>query len=91
MAAKRVQPVQISQEQMRRAFEQQRRPTWPTTFDAAINDPFFERLVRLEARRLAMRALAANRTRTTTANHPMPRTAPTLDHKRRAAGERDDD
>lgn len=78
-------------EEMRTAWLQARRATWPATFDEAMNDPIYFRLIRAKASCISRaRDLAAKQA----CRRPLPVTPvtpPVLDFKRRAAGERDDD
>jgi hypothetical protein len=81
-------------EQYHEAWQHRRRDTWPATYDAAMNDPIYGRILRIEAGLIARRhASRPSQTRTTPA--PVRTNAPAchavLDFKRRAAGERDDD
>ncbi len=81
----------FSTEELRSAWQQCRRSTWPTSFEEAMNDPIYFRLIRLEAgvrARRAQRQVKAPQRRLSPA---IPVTPPLLDLKRRAAGERDDD
>lgn len=95
-------PIQLTQDMLRSAYERRKRHDWPTTFEAAMADAICSRLVRIEAwcaarRQAAAQAYADRRTRLDATKHkgwqlPLIPTAPTtLDHKRRAAGERADD
>lgn len=90
----------FTDEQLRAAWHDRRRATWPATFEEAMNDPSYRQIVQIEARIKANQA--AKRAARTTAPTPtrslpqgllplIPSTPPVLDHKRRAAGERDDD
>ncbi len=90
----------FSEEQLRAAWQDRRRATWPATFEEAMNDTSYRQIVQIEARIKANQA--AKRVAKTTAPKPIrslpkghlpliPSTPPVLDHKRRAAGERDDD
>lgn len=92
-----------TREQLLAAWQQCRKPTWPATFEAAMADPLFSRLVRL----VAKHPPAAHRRAAPAAPAPVtahPATAPTwwpprhpqgqtlgIDRKRAASGERDDD
>ncbi len=89
----------FTDEQLREAWQARRRAAWPATFEEAMNDPNYRQIVRIEAR------IKANQAARRTSNKPVatphrsppgqlpliPSTPPVLDHKRRAAGERDDD
>ena len=61
---------------------------WPADFDQVMADPVRQRLVRLEAthRARAPQRPAVHRM----ASRPVPLTPPIFDHKRAAAGDRDD-
>jgi len=94
--------VLISEEQSRAAYERRKRSTWPEGYEAAMADPICHRFVMLEAYRHARRAsVAAALGQRTQARRmpaparayqaPTPTLAPAMDHKRLAAGERDDD
>lgn len=84
-------------DQLRAAWRERRRANWPDTFEAAMNDPFYSRIVLIEANTRARRACsqaAANAPHHHPPRRPLPvlpSLPPVLDHKRRAAGERDDD
>lgn len=91
--------LQLSAEQLQQAFKACRRADWPESLEEAMNDRTFAHLVRIQARRdcmqaeerakrLAQQAQQGQRPRPA---HPMPHHPPVLDHKRLAAGERDDD
>lgn len=86
----------FTDEQLRAAWAARRRATWPATFEEAMNDPCFSGIVRIEARITENRRLNHARRNTTTPKRPaqlplIPSTPPVVDHKRRAAGERDED
>lgn len=91
---------QPTDQQLRAAWERERGPGWPQTYEAAMADPVLSRLVAVAAKRplyQAARAAANPGPRTTArcpfcgcrseqAGQPRP-----LDHRQRAAGERLDD
>lgn len=86
----------FTDDELRAAWQQRRRAHWPPSFDDAMADPLYLRLIRIEANLRAHRALLAEqraamrRERASTrAFSPAPRGG--IDHKRLAAGERDDD
>jgi hypothetical protein len=85
-----------SPEQLRQAWQAKRKPSWPATFEEALADPLCELVIRLAARCLALRSAKRPAPSPTTSPRPahavpVPTHQPMLDHKRRAAGERDDD
>lgn len=86
----------FTDDELRTAFRNCRRDTWPENFEEAMNDPFFARLVRLHAfqraKRIEERAKQAHhQQRPARKALPVPSTQPVFDHKRLAAGEREDD
>lgn len=96
------EPVTVTPELLRKAWQQRRRHDWPACFDDAMADPMLSRLLRVEALRLALAARrSAGRTprpvpaATSTTTFPSAAaTAPPsrgIDRKRAASGERDDD
>lgn len=97
---------QPTDQQLRAAWECERGPTWPATFDAAMADAVYSRLIRGAAKRALQRSerAAAN---AGPASTPAPASAPTrcpfcgcrttgaahprpLDARQLAAGERAD-
>lgn len=100
MAAVHTPSSECTGEQLRAAWAAYRRDTWPPTFEEAMADPVYSRLVRLHASHLAnpshqpppspaspaspARPVAARRL------HFAPPSA-YVDRKRAAAGDRDDD
>jgi hypothetical protein len=90
--------LELSAEQLQQAFQACRRADWPESLEEAMNDRTFAHLVRIQARREHMRAeerakQQAQRPRAARQLQamPLPHHPPVLDHKRLAAGERDDD
>ncbi|MDP3625041.1 MAG: hypothetical protein Q8S12_00475 [Hydrogenophaga sp.] len=92
-------PVQPeSDDDMRRAWRMFRLPSWPATFEQTIEDPLRLRLVQMHAHRLAKLRAAApcpapvrvpeRRSQALPSIRPTP--AGYVDHKRAAAGDRDD-
>jgi hypothetical protein len=83
---------EVLDEHLHRAWQLLRRPYWPATLAETLCDPVRERLVRLYADQLARSAC-----RVQTAVGPLRATARlrppaqgVIDHKRAAAGDRDD-
>ena len=93
--------VVITEEQLRAAWAQRKRATWPSTFEDAMNDPHYSRILRIEVRLRSNFAKRAEERQPALLKHPpalkpaqmplIPTSPPVLDHKRRASGERDDD
>lgn len=88
----------LTDDQLQRAFRVYRRPSWPTSFEAAMADPIVSRLVRLRATGDAIDAERAGRAQPLSpfqrwrARAAGPAQLPLgLDAKSRAAGERLDD
>lgn len=87
------QAADYSDEQLRAAWTACRRPAWPRTFEEAMADTVYAALVRHRAWRAAHPATPA------IVRRPAPTARPPLlqmpagwvDHKRAAAGDRDDD
>lgn len=84
-----------SDEQLRHAWQQCRLQAWPASFEATMADPTRARLVRLHAGLLArrfMRVAQAAVRRGPTPSPAVPHAHPPgyIDHKRAAAGDRDD-
>lgn len=90
---------ELSAEDLRAAFEVCRNRTWPATYEEAMADPMRARLVQLCARGRRRRMLA----RGAATSPPLPQvplmklwpprrvqSLPAVDHKRAAAGDRDD-
>jgi hypothetical protein len=81
-----------SEEALRAAWARRRRHGWPLSYDEAMTDPLYSRLVRIEAEHhaIAQRARRGER-------RPMPATLVELkphrelDRKQLASGEREDD
>lgn len=93
--------IALTQPMLQAAFERRRRADWPDTFEAAMTDPVCQALIKLEAfcharrrqaaqayetRRQALRAQPNGNRWAPHLNKPV-----TLDAKRLAAGEREDD
>lgn len=78
-------------EEMHQAWQQARRNTWPATFDEAMNDPIYFRLIRAKASCIERARHRAARQAPRRQLPVTPVTPPVLDFKRLAAGERDDD
>lgn len=78
-------------EEMHQAWQQARRHTWPATFDEAMNDPIYFRLIRAKASCIERARHRAARQAPRRQLPVTPVTPPVLDFKRLAAGERDDD
>lgn len=93
--------VTLTQSMLQAAFVRRRRSDWPDTFEAAMTDPMCQALIKLEAFCVARRKQAADaynkRRDARRATASAPKWSPaitkpaTLDAKRLAAGERDDD
>lgn len=92
-------PAQIeSDEDMRTAWRMFRLPSWPTTFEQTIEDPLRLRVVQMHAHRLARKRTAAPCPAPVRVPERRGQALPTLrpappgyvDHKRAAAGDRDD-
>lgn len=86
----------FTEDELRAAYRSCRRHTWPDDFDAAMNDPFYSRLIRLHATARAKRieeqaTRQSHRPSPVRKALPVPTTNPVFDHKRAAAGEREDD
>lgn len=85
----------FTEDELRTAFRSCRRDTWPDEFEEAMNHPFYSRLVRLHAtaraKRMEERAHQPHKQRPARPAMQVPTTQPVFDHKRRAAGEREDD
>lgn len=86
--------VEPTEDELRAAWLRCRRPSWPASYDAAMADPVYSRLVRLNA----THPPAAPRAGTVASAPSMHRPAfafrtraQPFDRKRAAAGERDDD
>lgn len=77
-------------EALRRAWRDHKKPTWPASFEEAMNDPFYSRLIKAAARAYTDKPTPQQVIRRPTVP-AQPTTQPRLDFKRRAAGERDDD
>lgn len=88
----RAAPADYSDEQLRAAWAACRRPTWPASFEQAMADQTCAALVRLQAW-LATRARSAVIVRYAPKRRSRITTLPDgfVDHKRAAAGDRDDD
>lgn len=91
--------IEPTEEQLREGWLAERRPSWPETFEEAMQDPLRSRLIHLAAARLANGPLT---TPPATAERPVehrgiylpppiPQSPASLDRKRAAAGEKDDD
>lgn len=83
-----------TEDQLRAAWQARRRRDWPESFEAAMNDPTYSRILCIEVRRREGRKAQAALTHhqpLRRALPALPSMPPVLDHKRRAAGERDDD
>ena len=78
-----------SDDELRAAWRSAASPTWPPSFEACIADPVLFRLIRLEAYVRARRAAKARARIARALKTPGRHQA--LDHKRLAAGEREDD
>lgn len=76
--------------ELRAAWQARRRPGWPDTFEATMDDPILATVVGLHARSLQHRA-AGPVPAITVPRHRLPelRPAPAIDRKRLAAGERE--
>lgn len=90
--------AELPEDQLRAAWSQVRRADWPDTFEEAMADPVRMRLVRMTALHPTPLAPVADRRelRTLTSLPPRWQTLPRprvgyVDHKRAAAGDRDDD
>lgn len=94
--------VELTDEQLRSAYEERKRSDWPASYEEAMQHPTYSRLVRMHASHDAVMArMVVHRPvvqppeppppRTTARPLSVPRHPPILDHKRAAAGERDDD
>lgn len=88
--------LKLTEDQLRAAWLARRRRDWPPTFEGAMDDRILSRVVRIEAQLRAHQcAPSAQPARHHHAQRPalpaLPSKPPVLDHKRRAAGERDDD
>lgn len=93
--------IALTQPLLQAAFERRRRRDWPETFEAAMTDPYCQALIKLEAFCHARRMQASNaynkRRDARRATASAPKWSPaftkpaTLDAKRLAAGEREDD
>lgn len=96
--------VQETQEDLHKAWRLLRRPCWPDTYEATMQDPLRAQLVQMYAHHLALTAalpacgVAVCVTRKTPERRSQPampalfRPHPTVvDRKRAASGERDDD
>jgi len=76
----------FTEQELRATYTARRKPSWPASFEEAMNDPFYRSLLHCAARgRKAPRAQQPRQLL------PPPHTPAQLDLKRRAAGERDDD
>ena len=94
-------PIAMTQTMLQAAFERRRRSDWPDTFEAAMTDPVCQALIKLEAFRHARRKQASDaynkRRDARRAAASAPKWSPaftkpaTLDAKRLAAGEREED
>lgn len=88
--------VEEVQEHLQRAWRLLRCPQWPASLAETMTDPLRARLVRLYAQQLARNACAGRSSTTVpvaATRFPTRRTAPPpglVDHKRAAAGDRDD-
>ena len=91
----------FTDEELQDAYRERRRHDWPP-FDDAMNDRMYHALIVLEAgQRARAREQRQHRQQHQPQAHHQPRparstlvvpsTPPVFDHKRRAAGERDDD
>jgi hypothetical protein len=94
--------VDVTEELLRQAFQAARRPNWPGSFEEAMQDAIYSRLVRINAVRLARGQSIGSSTvirrpavKAPGLDRTPPRTTPQLplplDRKRAASGERDDD
>ena len=90
MAALKVSPEQL--QQAWQACQARRKSDWPKTFEAAMNDRYFAHLVLIQARITVHQAQAREHQQKTRAKALLaaPSHPPILDHKRLAAGDRDD-
>lgn len=87
-------------DELQAAYRERRRHDWPP-FEQAINDRFYHSLIVIEAgKRTRYREQRQAQQHQPQAHHQprparpalvVPSTPPVFDHKRRAAGERDDD
>lgn len=99
--------VQETIEDMHKAWRLLRRPCWPDSYEATMQDPMRARLVQMYAHQLALAAVLIGKLETTATTPFRPQlperraqpATPTLfrplptvvDRKRAASGERDDD
>ena len=87
-----------TEQQLRTAWADRKKPGWPPAFEQVMQDPWLARLVGMQAdlnkrRQASARAMAATATQhvARTSFQPTPRTPPVFDRKRAASGEREDD
>jgi hypothetical protein len=96
MAHAALTAIEIPESQLRAAWARLHRDTWPATFEGAMADAVLSRLVRLHALHPAAatppQAQPEPRHHTRPAIRPYTSPPPGfVDHKRAAAGDRDDD
>lgn len=98
MTAQAATPREYSDQQLRAAWAACKRPTWPATFEEAMADATHARIVHLHAWLMARPSKAKGAPAAsigTPPPAPRPRFAAPppgyVDHKRAAAGDRDDD
>ncbi|PZO17660.1 MAG: hypothetical protein DCF26_09535 [Burkholderiales bacterium] len=98
--------IQETTEDLHKAWRLLRRPCWPDTYEATVQDPIRARLVQMYAHQLALAAVLIGKLESTAAapfapRQPERRTQPAMptlfrplptmvDRKRAAAGDRDD-
>jgi len=93
--------VDLTDELLRKAYDERRRADWPPTYEETMEHPTYSRLVRMHAAHDAVIARVVRPIVQPPEPPPLPRTSakplrvprqqPILDHKRAAAGEREDD
>ncbi len=76
----------FTEQELRATYTARKKPTWPTSFEEAMNDPFYRSLLHCAARGRSRQQAQQPRHKL-----PTPHTPAQLDFKRRAAGEREED
>lgn len=82
----------MTDEKLRAAYEYRRRHDWPATFEAAMSNPFYERLIKLQARHNNIREHRAQTGYLRIKRRQLPLVAVDgeLSQKSRASGEKPD-